>query len=320
MEIVELGPKQRIIAPGFYRMPLAQHHSQPCDGISVTSSTLRTMELQTPADVWAFHPLNPDRWEEDDKPALRLGRAMAAYVEGGPEEVEKFFRVLPADKPKRPTPQQIAAYDENRATEVGAKSVEFWRAVEKDPRDILTESEWDMIHNMGKVLARDPAASAALGGEPEVTMAWYDEATDLWCLSRPDQLSFDGLLSDYKKVNTMGMPFNARLVDRRITQHGYDMQMAFAAEGFKALTGEDPSAVGLVFQHDAKPHHVILRSLEAEDIEIGTFRNRRARQTMRDCLNSGHWWGPGEHVGPYIRPEWQRDMLLEQMNTAGVSP
>jgi len=122
-----------------------------------------------------------------------------------------------ADKPNRPTPQQLAAYEENRATEKGARSVEFWAKIADDPRDILSESEWGMICDMGRVLARDPAASAALGGEPEITMAWYDHASQLWCLSRPDQLSFDGLLSDYKKVNTMGRPFNARLVDRRIT-------------------------------------------------------------------------------------------------------
>jgi len=313
VEIVDLEPTQKVIAPGFYRMPLSQHHSQPCDGPSVTSSTLRKMELHTPADVWAFHQLNPDRWEEDDRPALRLGRAMAAYVEGGPEEVERHFYVLPKDKPNRPTPQQLKAYEENRATEKGAQSVEFWAKVEKDPRDILTEPEWEMICNMGKVLAADPAASAALGGEPEITMAWYDEESKLWCLARPDNLSFDGLLSDYKKVNTMGRPFSARLVDHRITDHGYHMQMAFAAEGFKALTGEDPSAIGLVFQHDAAPHHVILRGIEEEAIGYGKAQNRRARLRFRECLDSGYWPGPGEHVGSYLLPDWLRERLDKEL-------
>lgn len=314
-----LGEKDKISEPGFYRIPMERHHGQPCDGVSVTSSILRTMELQTPADVWAFHALNPDRWERDDKPAFRQGRAIAALIEGGLEALHEQFIILPVDKPNRPTAQQIKAYDEGRATDAGMRSVNFWRKIESNPRDILKPEDLELIVSMGKVLAKDVAACAALAGEPEITMAWYDDETDLWCLSRPDQLSFSGMLSDYKKMATRGEPFNHRLVDRRITAHGYDMQMAFAAEGFQELTREWPTAVGLVCQCDAKPHHVILRPITDEDLEIGIFRNRRGRMRFRECLDSGLWPGPGDDVGAYRRPEWQRTALIEQMDAVGVT-
>lgn len=316
----ELGPDEKITEPGFYIMPLERHHNQPCDGVSVTSSTLRTIEIGTPADVWAFHPANPNRWVRRETSALRLGRAMASFVEAGADGIKRDFLILPDKKPNRPTMQQITAYKEGRATEKGAASVEFWAQVEADPRDPLTTEEFEMICDMGGVIAADPAAQAALGGIPEVTMAWQDERTGIWCLARPDQVSFDGMLSDYKRMATTGGPFSTRAIDNRITQHGYDMQMAFAAEGFERLTGEWPGMVGLVFQYADPPHHVVLREIAEEDLRIAQFRNRRSLDRFKECWDSGHWPGPGDEVGVYHRPQWQRDMLLEDMQTAGVAP
>jgi hypothetical protein len=320
MEIIELADDKQIDRPGFYRLPLSRHHNQPCDGVSVTSGILRTMELQTPADVWAFHVLNPNRWEKKETDALRLGVAMACFVEGGKERVLQSFRIHPEDKPRSPTAAQIAAYDEGRATEAGQISVEYWRAVDAEPDDYLTLAELETICTMGAVLAADPAAAAVMGGIPEVTMAVQDERTGLWLLSRPDTVNFDGSVTDYKKMNTQGRPFSHRVVDNRITDHAYDMQIAFAAEVFEALTGTWPGVAGIVAQSDAPPHHVILREIAEEDLRFGQFRNRRAIDRFAECLASGHWPGPGDDVGAYQRPEWQRTRLLEEMQMAGVAP
>ena len=319
-EIRVLSEGQKITEPGFYAMSLDRHHSQPCDGPSVASGVLRRMELSTPADVWAFSKLNPNRWEDGDRPALRLGRAMAAYIEGGKEGLLREFNLLPAKKPRKPTEAQMIAYNEGSASDAALESIRFWKAVEEDGRDIITQTEFDLFVRMGDVLAADPAAAAALGGIPEITMAWQDEETGLWCLARPDQISFSGMLSDYKKVSTQGRPFNHRLVDQRITQHAYDMQMAFAAEGFQRLTGEWPDQVGLVFQMDAPPHFVILRAIEDEDLSIGRFRNHEALRRFRECLDSGYWPGPGDDVGAYQRPDWHREMMIERMQQAGEAP
>jgi hypothetical protein len=182
-QIITLADDEKITKPGFYNISLDRHHDQPCDGPSVTSGVLRKMELATPADVWAFSKLNPNRWEDEDRPALWLGRAMAAYVEGGMEAVKESFLILPEDKPRKPTPQQIKAYDNGEATEAGRKSVEFWRRVEADERTPLTDAEITMIQNMGAALAEDVGAAAAMGGIPEITMAVQDEETGLWLLA-----------------------------------------------------------------------------------------------------------------------------------------
>jgi hypothetical protein len=315
-----LAPGEKISAPGFYNIPLSVHHSQCCDGVSVTSGILRTMELQTPADVWAFHVLNPNRWEKKETDALRLGVAMACYVEGGKERVLQSFRIHPEDKPRRPTAAQIRAYDEGRFTEASQISVEYWRAVDAEPDDYLTLAELETICTMGAVLAADPAAAAVMGGIPEVTAAWFDEATQLWVLSRPDTVSFDGAASDFKKISTQGRPLTHWLLDRKIEQFGYHQQMALADEAFQMLTGERLTSVGLVFQTDTPPFHVVLREIDPEALAIGTFQNRRARARFRECLDSGFWPGPGDDVGAFQMSEGFRLRMLEQMQVAGVAP
>lgn len=320
-EIRTLAEGEVITEPGFYAIPLEQHHNQPCDGPSVTSGVLRKMELETPADVWAFSKLNPNRWEDQPPTAaLRMGVAMALYVEGGKDAVLEKFNVHPDDKPRRPNEAQIKAYDDGNPTDAGKISVEYWRAVDASPSGYLNKAEFDLICDMGKVLEGDPAASAVMDGVPEVTMAVRDERTGLWLLSRPDTVSFDGSMSDYKKMNTGGKPFNHRLVDFRITDHGYDMQMAFAASTFEALTGVWPQSVGIVAQVDKPPHSIILREIIEEDLKIADFRNRRAITRFAECLQSEYWPGPGDDVGSYRRPEWQREQLIEEMQTAGEAP
>ena len=220
-QIRTLAEDELITEPGFYAITLERHHDQPCDGFSVTSGILRTMELETPDRVWAFSKSNPDRYIRPSSDALRMGQAMATYVEGGEELIETQVRVLPADKPNKPTAAQIARHAEGKATEAGLRSIEFWENVDLDPRTIITQEQYDLIVAMGSALKRDPAAAAALGGIPELTMAWQDEATGIWCLSRPDQVDFSGMLSDYKKVSTQGRPFKAHQMDRKIEAYGY---------------------------------------------------------------------------------------------------
>ncbi len=341
-EIYDLPDNEKIEAPGFYRISMDRHHNQPCDGVSVTSGILRRMDpdIGSPSEVWAHHVLNPNRIEKKETSALRLGRVMAAYIENGPEGVEEFVRVTPSAPtmsvvemlamaeagaikperaPNRPTFEQVEKYVAGTATPAAVRSVEYHLELENDPRDKVTETEWALICDMGRALLADEAAAAALGGIPEITMAWFDEETQLWCLARPDQVSFGGMLTDYKKMAPAGRVFNARMVDQRIEQHGYDMQMAFARDAFEQIAGFWPSdaPVGIVAQSDTAPFDVILRAFDEHDLRIGSARNRLSLREFRRCLDSGHWPKPGDHVGSFRRYPANEKRLLELLSAAG---
>lgn len=319
-EIRTLAPDEKITEPGFYQISIDRHHGQPCDGPSVTSGILRGMELGFPAEVWAFHPLNPDRIERKDTDALRMGRAIAVMIENGPASIDLMFRVLPDERPNRPSPDQLLAIKEGRGSKAAHRSLTFWNEVDKDPRIKINRREAELLINMHNAAMADDMARAVLGGIPEITMAWKDEATGIWCLSRPDQISFDGMISDYKKIAPSGGRFNHRLCDASIDRYGYDMQMAFGATGFESLTGNWPSAVGLLFQSEEPPHFCIARAIEDEDLKIGAFRNARSLTRFKECLDSGEWPAPGDDVGSYRRREGDRERFLEEMQTAGVAP
>lgn len=319
-EIRTLAEGELITEPGFYQIPLEQHHSQPCAGVSVTSGILRKMYLHGPSKVWAYHQLNPDRVEMPRTAALRLGSAMAAFVEGGEDALRAEYQVLPEVRPDRPSKPQLQALKEGRATAKAKASIAFWGEVDRDGRDYVTQQEFELLAAMGLALAKDPAAAAVLGGEPEVTMACFDERTQLWFLARPDNMHFDGTLSDYKKVNTGGRPFDHFFCNRRVEDHGYDMQMGFASHVFEQLTGIWSDQCGLVFQDDEPPHDSILLPLPEEDLRIGQFLNNQAAMRFRECLDANHWPGPGEVITPFHRNKDRREALLEQMQTAGTSP
>lgn len=319
-EIRTLAPGEKISEPGFYNISLDVHHSQCCDGFSVTSGVLRRMQIETPGDVWAFHDDNPDRWEREETDALRLGRAMAAFIEGGLEEVEKHFYVLPDSRPQRPTRQQMAAIKDGRGSKSAMASLAFWREADADPRDHITENQLNLIWDMGRALAKDPMAAEMLDGIPEVTMAWKDERTGIWCLSRPDQIKFDGYAGDYKKISPQGATFDHALCYRAIKKHRYDMQMAFAHEGFEQLTSYQPQAVGLIFQSDRRPHFCIPVEIPEEEIEFGRFYNHRSLWRIKECLDSGHWPEPGENPGMFHWSDDERNRILEEMNMEGTAP
>lgn len=312
-EIIDLPDNALIDAPGLYRCSIDHHHGQPTVGVSVTSGILRKMTLETPADVWAYSVLNPNRYPKKETDALRMGRAMAAYVEGGMEAVAKHFRVLPKGCPRRPTEAQRLAWEEGRASEAAKESIAFWDEIAADGRAVISVEDMALILDMGEALAADPG-SALLEGLPEITMAWECEETGLWVLSRPDCINFDGTASDYKRLSTQGRPFNHRVCDARIEQHGYHQQMALAAEAMERLGLGWPTQVGLVFQWDQPPYHVVVREIEEEALRYGQHLNRRARLRFAECLASGRWPGPGDDIGiyrmsPAMRERMNKDMM-----------
>lgn len=315
-----LAPGELITEDGFYSIPLERHHNQPCDGVSVTSGVLRKIHKHGPSKVWATHVLNPNRYEPKRTDALRLGSAMAALVEGGLDALNAEYQTVADNAPKRPTKAQLQALKEGRETKTARASIAFWAEVDRDGRGVVKEHELELMAAMGLALAADPGANSVLGGEPEITMAAYDPRTKLWLLSRPDNMKFDGTMSDYKKVNTGGRPFDQYFCDSRVDDHGYDAQMGFAADVFERITGIWSNQAGLVFQEDEPPHDVILMPIPNEDLRIGQFHNDQAAMRFRECLDANKWPGPGEVIRPYHRNDKARERILENMQMAGAAP
>lgn len=319
IQITDVRPGAKISRPGFYQIPMEDHHGQPCVGPSVTSGGLRRIERHGPEYFWAYSALNPEALPDVDSPAKKFGRLVAAFVEGGVAGLTAHYKVLPEDAPQRPTAPQIRAFERDGYwSESAEPRAAFYESWDADPREEIAASDMEQLTAMMTALARDPASEIAFFGIPELDMIWQDEETGLWCLSRLDIVGLDGTLVDHKTCTPGAAAFNGAYVDRKITDFGYYQQLALAAEGWEILMGHPPSATGIFMQRTDAPWSTILRNVPADAIEIGRYQNRRARRLIRKGLDTGHWPGPGEEMGSYEMPDWlskrlRQDMALDKM-------
>lgn len=297
--------EQKIEHAGAYRMSMDWYHDQCCAGPSVSSSGLRTIFMESPWHFWAKSSLNPHRYSDgDESDALILGRAAHALILGE-EDFDAKFIYVPSDAPRKPTTQQIKAYDEGRASDIAVESVEFWRAFDAkaESRKMLTEVQVKHIKHMAENLAKSPEAREALGdGLAEISLIWQDEATGVWLKSRPDMIPSNG--ADYADLKTFSprSKYTKVAVQRAVTDHAYNMQMALGAMGAEAVFGATAAECILIFVQSAPPYVVVPVRLDEDAMYYGRVMCRHAIDTFARCMESGEWPGPVEGILDYSIP------------------
>ena len=304
--IHNLADGEAVTASGAYRCSMAHYHSQAvCPGPSISSSGIRTIVAQSPWHFWAQSEINPHRYpERDESDALVLGKATHALVLGD-EVFDEHFIFVPPDAPRRPAAQQVKAYDEGRATDTGAHSVEFWREFEAraEGRSLLTETQVEHIVHMAENIRRCPEAREALTGRlTEVSMIWQDEITGVWVKSRPDVIPDNG--ADFADLKTFAPRTKSiqRAVHQAITDHGYAMQMALAAMGAEHVFGNTAAECVLIMAQSSPPYTVTPVRLDEDALYFGRAFVRKGIDTFARCLESGHWPMPVEGIMTYSLP------------------
>lgn len=298
---------------GAYRLSMNLYHSQRvCPGPSISSSGLRTIIQESPWHFWSQWEGNPDRYPEKEPNAgMILGKAAHCLLLGD-EVFDDLFVYVPKDAPRRPTVQQIAAYDEGRATDIAKASVEFWRAWEAKAggRHFLGEEQVEKVTRISENLRKNPLAVEMLtGGMTEVSMVWQDEATGLWLKSRPDVIPDNG--ADFADLKTFAPTMGdiKRAVQKTITDRGYAMQMALAVMGAEAVFGRTATECVLVMCQTTAPYTVSPVRLDEDVLYWGRVQVRHGIDTFARCLESGAWPMPIEGIMTYSLP----DSLLHRL-------
>lgn len=323
MDIVTIADGECVPGPGIYRISMAHYHSQAvCPGPSISSSGLRTIFTQSPWHFWATSEINPDRLpDKGESDALALGKGAHALMLGE-EHFDEMFAYLPSDAPRKPTAQQIRAYDEGRATETGATSVEFWNEFHTRTagKTILTSDHVEKIKRMSESMLGNPAAVQALTGAlTEVSLIWQDEATGVWLKSRVDVMP--DAQFDYADLKTFAPQTKdiKRAIHRSITDYRYDMQLALGQEGSRELTGFMPEEAALIMLQSTEPYTCSVVRLDEEALYWGRCCNRAALNTFAECLESGDWPQPVPGILEYTTPPSLLHRFGE-MQTAGDIP
>lgn len=318
MKLRTIADGEIITEPGAYRMSIDWYHRQCCDGPSISSSGLRTIELRSPMDFWAFSDLNPDRWQRPETDALSLGRAAHAILLGE-EAFEESFAVVPEDAPQRPTKPMLVAASEGRISDAYKKRQAFWGPFDAalNGRTIVSEEQIDQIVQMSAALGRHPLVGPLFQGDGEVSLIWRDEQTGVWLKARPDMIPAMGdVRADLKTIHDAAL----RACLRHIREHGYHMQGALTDLGLEAITGEKPQGSWvLVFIQKTPPYHVTPIEITEDALHWGAVRLRRAVNTFARCMETGDWPGPVEGIPKFDLAEWEVEQLGAEQK-AGVLP
>lgn len=287
MSILPIADGQLIDASGAYRMSLDWYHGACCIGPSVSSSGLRTIELQSPHMFWSFSHLNPKRFIKEPSAALDFGKAAHALLLGD-EDFAAGYVVSPFDSFR-------------------TKAAQEWRDAEK--RTVITEADYQHICNMAEALHAHGLPDVIFGGEPEVSLIWQDK-TGVWVKARPDALPETGDLGDLKTTADA----SREACIREITKRGYDMQMALAIEGMERVLGRKPPATVLIFVQKSPPYTVTAIPISEDALYWARCRNRRAIDTFASCLESGVWPSDGDDMREYELPAWLAQRLSDEQS------
>lgn len=322
---IEIVPDGHVIdKPGLYRMSMDWYHSADvCDGPSVSSSGLRTIQNTSPRAFWKTWAGNPDRYPEKEAgDSLNLGRAVHALVLGD-EVFEDHFIWVPEDAPRRPTAAQIKAFErDGRWSDAAAPGAEFWEAFDKKAagRILLTPDQHEKIAYMAESLADNPHCVELLRSDLiEISMIWKDEATGIWVKSRPDCIPTNGAdFSDLKTFSPRGA--NLRLAAQRsVTDYGYYMQMALAAMGAEATLGASADRCALVFLQTTEPYECLPIQIDPDTLYLGKVQMRQGLDTMARCLEANDWPGIGTDMITYALPPSMAQRMYE-MQADGLLP
>lgn len=308
--------------PGQYAMSMDWYHSQCCAGPSVSSSGLRKIYHESPADFWAFSDLNDDRFEGEGSDAFTFGRAAHALLLGD-EDFHAKFAVIPRKAPPKPTQAQLIARANGRVSDSAAERFAFWDVFEAEAagKDMLSESDLIHIEHIADALRDHPVTNLLLEGQAEQSLIWQDQKTGLWLKSRLDMLASTGDLADLKSTAQKDL----NLIHRDIRKHGYDMQLGLATMALEHVLdipfspdAYEGRAAILLFVYKKPPYHVMPVEVDYDALYWGRVKCRAAIDRMAECIKTEHWPGPVEGIPVYTSEFEVAD--LQEKQASGALP
>lgn len=251
----------------------------------VSRSELNTILQKTPMH-FLYEQMNP----KEDTSSLAFGRAVHKAILEPDTFSDEFVVGITVD----------------RRTKEGKQKWEDFLATVGD-KEVISQTDFEVIKEMKTVIDKDPIASAFLTGEHEQSFFWTDAATGEKCKVRPDCISeVDGktYLVDYKTTDSCA---NGAF-ERSVRKYGYKFQAGMYREGYFQNTFKD---VGFVFvaQEKTAPYAVRVYICSEEFINEGYSQFREAIGILHDCKTKNHYYGyegPNNDVSELLGEEEDR--------------
>lgn len=278
-----------ISAPGIYHgVPIANYHEiiegkhvPLCAGHSISSTGLRTILTESPADYWDTSPLNPNRAATKENEAMILGRGCHHLMLGQPRFAAEF--IIRPDTYTDPKTGTDKPWNGN------AGECKTWvKAAALSGKTVLTSDMIERIKGMAVALGKHPFVRAGmLNGQIERTMVFRDKETGVFVKVRPDAIpTASGDFTDLKSAAGVGED-----ADRSIRERRYDCQGALIRWACREL-GIPYSSFSNIFVQSKRPHSTDVIVYADQDLDEAEADCRAALKVFAHCLRSGEWFGP----------------------------
>lgn len=284
----EVATRSVSLTQGIHSIPLAEYVADPAPSPSLSSGISRALLEESPLHAFHKHPrLNP-HYQQDHKTAFDLGTvAHAILLEGD------YKKIAVVNATDWRTKEAKEARDEARANGMTPILVEQ-----------MTEVEL-MVEEAKRAIADSELASVFTpdGGDSELTLIWQD-ASGVWCRSRPDRLSKDRrIIVDYKTTGASAEP-NAWTKGPMIG-NGCDLQAALGLRGIKAITGQDGCKFVFLVQESIAPYAVSFVGFGEQFKFYADTRIDRAIKLWGRCLKTNHWPGYTNRIAWVSPPQYK---------------
>ena len=274
-----------ITKPGWYsNISIERYHAaNMCDGPAVSSSNLRTCWLKSPAHMYAEWAENPEAEPRESTRAMILGAAAHHLLLGEEEFKLKFIG--------RPETYRDLKTAVEKPWNNNSHACQDWNAMQEAAgKVIVTVKELKAIVEMAKSLSLEPLVQEGLlRGEVETSGFFKDDETGLWVKVRPDVIPSGGDFVDLKtatEVTTIALM-------SAIRSYSYHQQGALVWEACEAF-GHPFESFMLLFVETTRPFCARTVPLFDDDLARGRMQNRAMLRTIRKCLDTNHFPGPGE--------------------------
>jgi PDDEXK-like domain of unknown function (DUF3799) len=287
-------PAGRITREGLYDIPSELYHLDPVDPVSLSSSGLRDLLLESPLEFI----YNRTHHDEGTR-AQQLGTVAHLVNFGVGEEIE----VIRED-----------SYRTNRAKEKYEKAV----AAGRTP---ILKKDYDRTVAMRDALLVECAEHRLLHPEDGVferTLVARDDETGVMLRAMVDYLrnvDTDGvrMVVDYKTSRSV----SRYALQRAMWDYGYHMQGAHYRKIVRRLCrlGLLPPAERTTFlllvQRTTPPYPVVPVPIAESALAYGDAQNRKAIDLYLECVEADRWPGParGKLADPLTLPGWGENQL-----------
>ena len=257
------------------------HHNYYQDTDYVSNSMLNNLSGKSP-EYFRFAMDNP----QPATSAMKFGSALHMNVLQ-PEEFNKEYAVAP--KFDRRTKQGKADY------------AEFQK--KNFTKTVITEQEYELIHQMTMKLMRDKTVKELLlGGEKEKIITWHNEHYNVNC---------KGMIDCYRPENKM-------IIDLKTTQDSSYYPFASSLKKYKyhKQAAFYMDAVGadefiIIAIEKSPPFNINVIQLSDDLIEVGRDMYNQDLEIYKYCTDNDYWPGQGFD---YLDKDSERTIHLMDKN------